>query len=254
MNDTALTPSFLRRACSVDHFQFDTTEELPHVREIIGQPRGLRAIEFGIGIDSPGYNVFLLGPSGTGRATAVRQFLERRAKESEAPHDWIYVFNFKVPHKPRAIMLPPGVGAKLREAMGELVDELQRQIPRVLETEEFRLAADEIESGLGRRRESIMEKVLAEVTEKSFAVVHASSGPVVVPAANGQPLGPDVFAKLPGEQRRIIEEQRLALQGQLQEAIGAVHLAEKDAVRQGTLWKQLRPFWLLVLYTVSSVT
>lgn len=224
-----LPPQKLRRLCSIDHFQFTTTEELPHVREIIGQPRGVRAVEFGIDIDSPGYNIFMLGPPGTGRATAVRQFLERCAKEGEVPHDWVYVYNFKVPHKPRALMLPAGVGLKLRDGMVELVEELQRKIPLVLETEEFRQAVDEIESNLGRQRELIMEKVLAEAAEKQFAIVRTSTGLAVVPAVNSQPIAPEVFAQLQEEQRQVIEEQRLAMQHKLEETTRAMHLAEKEA-------------------------
>ncbi len=226
-----LSPQALRRMCSIHHFQFATTEELPHVREIIGQPRGVRAIEFGIGIDSPGYNVFMLGPPGTGRATAVRQFLERRAIEDDVPHDWVYVYNFKTPHKPRALMMPPGIGQRLHDAMVELVTELQSKIPLMLDTEEYRQAAGEIESDLERQRELIMEKVLAEAAEKQFAIVRASTRLVVVPADNGQPMAPEAFAQLPEEQRQAIEELRLAIQHKLEETTRALHVAEKEARR-----------------------
>jgi hypothetical protein len=207
-NECRSSPRTLRRTCSIDHFQFATTQELPHVREIIGQPRGLRAIEFGIDINSPGYNIFMLGPPGTGRATAVRQFLERHAEKGDSPHDWVYVYNFEAPHKPRALMLPPGVGARLRDAMVELVAELQRKIPLVLDSEEYRQAVETIESDLGRQREVSMAKVLAKVTESQLAIVRASTGLSVVPAVNGQPMSPESFAQLPEERRTIIEEQR----------------------------------------------
>jgi hypothetical protein len=199
----------LRRLCSVDQFEFTTTEELPYIRDIIGQPRGVRAIEFGIKIDSSGYNIFLLGPTGSGRATAVRRFLERHAKEGRTPHDWAYVYNFKAPHKPRALMLPPGTGETLRDAMEGLVADLRRQIPLVLNTEDFRQGIEEIDRDLDRRREAIMGKVLSVAAEKQLSIVRASTGLAVVPMSNGQPIAPELFAQMPEEERRVIEERRL---------------------------------------------
>ena len=63
-----LSPEQLRAACSPDDFTFTTTADLQSATTIIGQPRGTRAIEFGVGIRSEGYNIFALGNMGTGRA------------------------------------------------------------------------------------------------------------------------------------------------------------------------------------------
>jgi predicted ATP-dependent protease len=226
-----LSPQALRRVCSIDHFEFATTADLPYRRDIIGQPRGVRALEFGVDVDSPGYNVFMLGPTGSGRTTAVRWFLERHAKEGEVPDDWVYVHNFKAPHKPRALMLPPGTGARLRDAMAKLVEDLQSQIPIVLDSQGFRGAVDEIERDLERQRDSIMQEVLAQAAEQQLAIVRTSSGPAVVPASDGQPIAPETFAQLPEAQRKAIEAQRRALEKQLEESVRAGRVAERDASR-----------------------
>ena len=70
-----LTPEKLRHTVDPNLFTFETTAELPPSTHIIGQPRGTHAIEFGIGIQSQGYNIYILGPMGTGRATAIERFL-----------------------------------------------------------------------------------------------------------------------------------------------------------------------------------
>ena len=46
-----LDPAALNAHCDPAQFDFATTAELPNLRAIIGQPRGVRAIEFGIDID-----------------------------------------------------------------------------------------------------------------------------------------------------------------------------------------------------------
>ena len=135
MPSTPLTPSQLRHVCDPASFQFETTAELPVASEIIGQPRGTQAIEFGIDIDSPGYNIFVLGEEGTGRTTAIGRFLRERAAGRPTPQDWMYVNNFAEPHKPRALNLPAGLGATLRDDMATLVDYLRRNLPQAFEQE-----------------------------------------------------------------------------------------------------------------------
>jgi len=50
---------------------FKTTEDLDPLKEIIGQSRAVEAFRFGMGINKPGYNVFV-GKNGDGSAVAQR--------------------------------------------------------------------------------------------------------------------------------------------------------------------------------------
>ena len=183
-----LPPDRLRRACSVTHFKFQTTEELPFSSDIIGQPRGVRAIEFGVDIESRGYNIYVLGPTGTGRTTAIKHFLQQCAAAGEVPKDWVYVHNFEESHKPRALDLPPGEGTRLQDDMEAFVENLRRDIPRALDTEEFQEAMNTIGGNLQEQREAIMGGLQNQAAEKEFAIVRAPSGLMVVPVAEGQPM------------------------------------------------------------------
>ena len=60
---------------------FETTEDLKPLKEIIGQKRGVEAFRFGMGMDKPGYNVFVTGTSGTGRMSTVKKLLEEMTKK-----------------------------------------------------------------------------------------------------------------------------------------------------------------------------
>ncbi len=65
---------------------FETTEDLKPLKEIIGQKRGVEAFRFGMGIDKPGYNVFVTGTSGTGRMSTVKKTTGRDVqKERRSP-------------------------------------------------------------------------------------------------------------------------------------------------------------------------
>src|SRR5512134_3978869 len=107
----------LRRRCDPSQFAFATTAELEGLEAALGQSRALGAIEFGIGMRREGYNLFAMGPEGIGRRTLVRRHLEAQAKSLPPPSDWCYVFNFKAPHKPRAISLPAAQAGAFRASM-----------------------------------------------------------------------------------------------------------------------------------------
>jgi len=68
------------------------------------------SVQFGMDIRSDGYNIFAMGPMGTGKSSTVFDFLSRQAASLPAPDDWVYVHNFATPHQPNAIRMPAGQG------------------------------------------------------------------------------------------------------------------------------------------------
>jgi hypothetical protein len=111
--------------CDPEQFAFETTADLEDLTKIIGQPRAVEAVRFGIGMAQEGYNIFALGPAGTGKRSLVRRFFEQQAAEEEpVPSDWCYVNNCEDSHNPRALHLPPGKGVELRQDMEDLAEEL----------------------------------------------------------------------------------------------------------------------------------
>ncbi len=112
----ALPPEALRRICDPNGFDFETTATLPDLEEILGQPRALAALEFGVGMASHGFNLFALGLPGSGKTTLIREYRERRAIDQPAPPDLCYVNNFTDARRPIALSFPAGhvhnLGAK----------------------------------------------------------------------------------------------------------------------------------------------
>ena len=117
---------------------FSTTADLEDLGEVLGQDRAMTAIEFGIAIDHPGYNIFCVGSPGTGKHTIVMSHLQKAATARSAPDDWCYVHNFRKPKEPRAIGLPAARGREFSEAMVDLVEELRAAIPAAFEGEDYR--------------------------------------------------------------------------------------------------------------------
>src|SRR5574340_736470 len=120
-----LQPQQLHHPCDAGQFGFQTTADLEDLTEIIGQMRAMDAIRFVTGIRHDGYNLFVLGPSGIGKNSIVRHFLEKKAEGEHKPDDWCYINNFALPHKPKVLRLPSGRGEELRQRMEQLVDYLR---------------------------------------------------------------------------------------------------------------------------------
>lgn len=228
-----LSPEHLRRVCPPERFRFQSTAELPHVDEIIGQPRGTRAIEFGIGIKSPGFHIFIMGPTGTGRETAVARFLRQRAVHEPTPPDWVYVYNFAEPRRPRALSLPPGLGSRFRDDMRTLVEDLQRELPRAFEAESYTHAAEAIQRKLEDENNALFASLQAQAAARHFTFVQTPSGPAPAPMLEGgQVMPPEVYEGLPDEARKQLEETRRELQDALEDALRLAHQRQKAAQRQ----------------------
>jgi lon-related putative ATP-dependent protease len=230
-----LPPEQLRRSCDPQQFSFETTAELPLIPDIIGQPRATRAIEFGLDMEGPGYNIFVLGPGGTGRTTTIQRFLAQRAAQEPTPDDWVYVHNFSQPRSPRAIRLPPGLGARFRDDMAALVAQLRQTIPRAFESETYQEARRQIEQRFQEAQETLLRELDAQARQRSFAVVRAPSGLAIVPLKDGRPLPQEAFQELPEEER----ERYAAMYRELEPLAEATvqRLREQEGVAREALQK-----------------
>lgn len=86
-----LDPKQLRARCEVKEFTCKTSDELTPLEGVVGQPRALKALQFGLEIPDKGFNIYAAGISGTGRHTAVERFLQDLAATRPVPPDWCYV-------------------------------------------------------------------------------------------------------------------------------------------------------------------
>ncbi|UCF89251.1 MAG: AAA family ATPase, partial [bacterium] len=129
----SLTPEELHFTCDEKCIPFKTTDDAPVLEGPLGQERALQAIDFGLRMKGPGYNMFTVGMPGSGRTSTVTTMVEDRAATEEVPLDWAYVYNFENARVPVALPLPPGQGRVFVRQMKELIDLLKINIPAALE-------------------------------------------------------------------------------------------------------------------------
>ena len=212
----------LCRKCDPDQFTFETTAELDDLQEVIGQDRAVDAIQFGISIQQQGYNLFALGPNGTGKYTSVQRSLSKKAAGEAVPSDWCYVYNFALPHAPNALRLPAGQGNALRQDMNHLVEELFAVISGTFEGEEYHNQKRAIEAEFHEKQESSLEEIREEAEKYGIALIRTPDGMAFAPLKDQEVIKPDDFMKLPQERRQEIESQIEILQKQLQTVIRQV--------------------------------
>ena len=224
----ALNPEQLRRSYDAASLQFKTTAEVLPATRIIGQPRGVKAIEFGLNMKTAGYNIYVLGASGTGRTTAIQKFVEDRAISDPVPSDWVYVHNFLEPDKPVAIALPAGKGSALRDSLQQLIKQLRSEIGRAFDNQAFRDAVLQIQHEMVDKREAIFMNVQQEAEKVNALLVSSAEGLQIVPAKNNKPLQPQEFAALSNEEKAAWRKTQQGLQHNLNEAVYQVHKLEAE--------------------------
>ncbi len=213
-----LKPEELRRLCDPGRFSFATTDELRPPAGIIGQERALEALRVGLKIKDPRnrYNVFVTGEPGLGKTSAVSHFLKGLSRSQPRPPDICYVHNFRTPHRPRYLLLPPGKGQELRRDMDRLIDFLSRELPKVLESEEFKAQAKDERERFVKKREELFQELEQKARSLGFAIQRTPIGINTIPLKpNGEPYSQEEYEALPDEEKQAI----LKRQEELQEAI-----------------------------------
>lgn len=226
---TRLASEQLRKTCDPQQFPFESTAEITPDLRIIGQPRGTAAIEFGINIASPGYNIYVLGESGTGRTTAIQRFIQEKAGVSPVPDDCLYLFNFKEPHKPIAMTLPPGMGRALSRDVDAAVESLLKRIPDVFEARTYRDAALKIQHQLKTDRDELFQQAQEKAAGRGAAIVTTPQGLQIVPVREGKPVSPQMLSALPDEDQDLWRETELALEHVLNETMYQIRMLERDS-------------------------
>ena len=119
----------------------------------------MQAIEFGLNMRSPGYNIFVTGAEGTGKSNIVQDLVTRHARTQPVPDDWCLVNNFQDEFRPRAIALPPGRGPAFAKRIGRLVTDLKKEIPRAFEEERYLKRLGLVKGRFASRQQTIFQKI-----------------------------------------------------------------------------------------------
>ena len=219
----------LNRKCDPDGLGFETTDEVTALKGMIGQERAFSALELALHIEEPDFNLFISGPPGTGRNTALRAHVEHTASRKSIPPDWGYVYNFRDHSQPEPISLPCGNMRALAADMGELVDTVRRDVPEVFESDNYRERIETTTQDIQAKRQEMTETLERTAIEAGFTLRSSPAGITPVPVRADRPISEQDYAALPEAERESINESAAGLQRAIDRTMAQIRRLGKTA-------------------------
>ena len=227
----------LKMVCNPNMFHFETTEELEHINDGIGQERAIKALQFGINVDVKGYNIYIEGPSGVGKTMYAKNYLKGVATKKKVPCDWCYIYNFQNPNEPIAVSLPAGQGKEFKESMDGFIKEVKKDIKKTFNADDFEKEKALIKKEFEAKREVVMNKLNEESQKHGFQVKSAQNGIYMMPVVEGKVIPEEEFDKLDEEIKQKYESQSLVVQEKIMEAISTIKQIERQSDKKVSEWQ-----------------
>ncbi|NIO36590.1 AAA family ATPase [Candidatus Bathyarchaeota archaeon] len=205
----------LRKECDIQRIHCETTKDIPPLEGIIGQERAVRALHFGLEIKERGFNIYVAGYPGTGRMTAVEDFLGEIARTKPVPSDWCYVNNFHNSYEPKIIELPPGQGNEFQSDMRHFITEARRLLPEAFASVEYEEKKQKTVRPIEEEKQELLMKLNTRAQDEGFSLQITQVGFRIVPVVKGKPISDQDFLNLRPEIKDKILSDREKLSADL---------------------------------------
>ncbi len=209
----ALQAEEARKSCNPkDLKKFTTTKTISQSHEIISQARATDAINTGLGINKPGYNIYVAGILGTGKTSVMKGFLEKSAKKAPNPKDIVYTHDFDNPEQPKYIFLESSQARILKKQIDQMIKRLQEVIPANLQGEKFETEINSYLSGINERKTRLFNELENLGKGIQFEVKTTKTGIETIPLIDGEAIDESEYGKLTANDREDIESRRTKFQ------------------------------------------
>jgi hypothetical protein len=197
------------------------------LENFIGQERAIRAIEFGLGVNKPGFNIFVTGLTGTGKTTIIKAFLKKVAAQklpqeenSAYPEDWCYVYNFSDPDRPLALNIGRGWGKVLKKDLDGFILRLKEEVKKTFESEDFARQRQVVIEDMQRQQQEINAALVEDARKRGFGLRFSPAGVVMIPLRkDGKPMQEEEFLSLSAQEKKVLEEGRSEIGQKMDQAL-----------------------------------
>ncbi|MBL6993175.1 Lon protease family protein [Desulfobacula sp.] len=200
-------------------FDFQDTSELEPLDSIIGQKRAVEAIDFGLNMRGPEYNIFVTGLEGTGKSTIVKKLLLEYAKSRETSEDLCLVNNFDDSYCPIVIEMPTGSAVYFSQSMTKFIEVLKTKILEFFETSSFQEDQAKIYKEYSTRQKKLLEDVEHLAQSKGLTIIRTENDYQVVPVSDGQPMSQEAYLALDEAARQEIDTKSVPVEERLNESL-----------------------------------
>ena len=211
-----------------NRFSFETTKDLEqYPNEMIGQRRAEQAMEFGLSVQQKGYNLFVVGPSGTGRMSYTMDSVKRLAKLQADPMDWCYVYNFENPDRPIVLHFPAGEGIAFQRNMESLLIDIEREIRGSFNSEVFEKDKREIIDDYRTEVEALWEQTHEYSLKNQIKIERTKTGIRTIPLLFGRPMEMKEYDQLSDETKELIRQREKVVEEKIQETVYQIRKVEE---------------------------
>ncbi len=219
----------LRRRVDPASLPFKSTSEVTPLEGTVGQPRAVEALEFGVAMESPGYNLFVAGEQGSGRESTVREHLTRVARERPTPPDWMYVHNVRDPDRPRKLCVRPGTARTFATEIDGLLRAAEREIDSALESEAYEKKRHDVLAAFDQQRAALLDELRTFAREQGFHVEPRVGGFVTIPLIKGEPFTDEKYSALTPDEQKDLERRTETLETRATSAVRALRQIDRAA-------------------------
>ncbi len=237
MKKNELSYKDLKNICNPNIFKFETTDELTDTDLIYGQDRGIKALEFGLSVDSKGYNLYLEGPSGVGKTMYTKKYVNKVASKKKVPDDWCYIYNFNTPNEPIAVSLAAGLGKEFKSDMDSFIEDIKKDLKLTFKNEDFEKQKTLMQNKFEQKKSALLEKLNKSSLKNGFQVKATNNGVYMMPVIDGKAIEEEEFNKLDDKTRKTFEENSTIVQDQIIEAINQIKVLEKENNERIEAWQ-----------------
>ena len=200
-------------------FDFQDTSELEPLDSVIGQKRAVEAIDFGLNMKGPEYNIFVTGLEGTGKSTIIKKLLMEHAKTLETSEDLCLVNNFEDEYCPVVIEMPAGSAVYFSQSMTQFIEVLKTKILEFFETSSFQEDQTKIYKEYSNRQKKLLEDAEHLAQSKGLSIVRTENDYQVVPVSDGQPISQEAYLALDEAVRKEIDTKAVPIEKRLNESL-----------------------------------
>ena len=248
----ALSPDRLYRTTDPNILDFTTTTEIAPLPGLIHQTRAREAIGFGTCISQPGFNIFAVGDTAGRVRDSVRLMLDEAALGQPGPPDWVYVYNFADPQRPKALSLPAGRAPALQKMVHDLIEELQAALPAVFESEDYQKQRGAVEQAIQARGQAAFAALTEKAQAQNIAILRTPAGFTMAPMRDGKMVPPDDFNAWSRDEQLAVQQAIEALEKDLEDTLRTMPRLEKER-RDAVLALQRETARTAIEHPVSEV-
>lgn len=184
----------------IDENEIEKLQKNIELPDVIGQPRALRALEMGTELRGRGYNIFVTGLPGTGRATAIRKVLAQLQPTEDRLKDIVYVFNFEDPDYPDVLYLPRGEGKRFKQQIHQFVENMKELIRKKLDSDTYKKERDRLIGMVENEENRELTEFEQKLNGEGFKLIQIheedSDTTDIIPVHNGEAVEFDKLQEL----------------------------------------------------------